>query len=177
MTPRALVALGGLGNSRSKSLFKKAPGDMTGRQVLGNAADTRRIEGGQIMRKSAINPMATTFVSATTVVPITEEVAARRFAAVVHRIDAGTLASAAKRTKEAAKMWKAGRRCPNGSSLINMASNLDVVWEWLQGEVEARRPSSANDVIALLHQKAMMPGQEGAEARAVLAAISRATSA
>jgi hypothetical protein len=127
------------------------------------------------MPRNALNTVGTTFVPATPVVPITEEVAAKRFAAVVHRIDAGTLASASHRTKEAAKMWKAGRRCPNGSSLINMASALPVVWEWLQGEVDSRRPVSINNVIAQLHQTVQMGGPDAAEARAILAAITKAT--
>lgn len=178
MMPRALAASGGFPISTSKSLSqisKGTPGEIAGRQVMGNArmGHMRRINEGVTVGRTSTKSAGTTFVSATNVVPMTEDVAAKRFAAVVHRIDAGTLASAAKRTKEAAKMWKAGRRCPNGSSLINMSSSLPVVWEWLQSEVEVRRASSTGAILAQLHHTAAMGGPEAAEARAILAAISK----
>jgi len=149
--------------------FRKGPSPKRlGQGWVYDRVQARRNDGGCNVSSASTRRKPTNNVPATSVVPITERQAAESFAAVVLRIDAGTLASAAKRTKEAAKMWKAGRRCPNGSSLINMSSDIDVVWAWLQGEVEKRRATTANDTMAKLQQKAQMGDPE---ARAILAMI------
>ena len=149
------------------SVQKRTPTESRG-QLGSNSRRTRHSDGGGQVNANTTRRRATNNLSSTPVVPITERTAAESFAAVVLRIDAGTLAHAARRTKEAAKMWKAGRRCPNGSSLINMSSDIDVVWAWLQGEVEKRRAGSPSDAMAKLQLKAQMGD---AEARAILAMI------
>lgn len=37
---------------------------------------------------------------------------------------------------EAARKWKAGRRCPNAASLVNLARQVPKVREWLLSEIE-----------------------------------------
>lgn len=75
--------------------------------------------------------MGTNFVH-----PLTERDAAERFSAAIIRFQSGQLAQASCRTKDAAKSWKAGRRCPNGSSLINLARAIPAVRAWLYAEIE-----------------------------------------
>lgn len=113
-------------------------------------------------------------------VGIQEKEAAASFAAAVVHIDQYTLARAAgNRNVETARLWKAGKRCPNGSSLINMGRTLKEVQDWVNGEIDSRKPHIPVDpragsaAIALLQQEAHEPGERGAMARAMLAKLSQ----
>lgn len=61
---------------------------------------------------------------------LTEDKAAKSFAAAIRRISADELARAAGRNIETARLWKKGVRCPNTSSLFNMATVLIEVRAW-----------------------------------------------
>ena len=133
------------------------------------------------MRTSATTPERTNFVGQKNFVPINEREAAQSFAAVVIDFDAATLARAARRNVETAKVWKRGDRCPNSSSLINLASIIPAVRDWLDGEIESRTPRAvdprqADAAFARLQQEATMPGERGAMARAILADLTGAIS-
>lgn len=67
--------------------------------------------------------------------PISEQQAAQSFAAIIARISVQELAQAANRDIETARFWKAGRRCPNGASLINMCRTLPEVRAWIIAQV------------------------------------------
>lgn len=131
------------------------------------------------MGNSATRLKPTNFAAApTNFFRIDEEQAAQSFSAAVIDFDAYTLARAAGRNPETARLWKAGVRCPNGSSLINMALTIDVVPGWFLGEIESRRPhrpvtaDKANGAYALLQQEAMQGGEAGVLARQMLAKLS-----
>lgn len=122
----------------------------------------------------------TKVVTTTNVVPMTEREAAEEFSAVVIDFEAGQLAQAARRTKEAAKAWKSAKRCPNGSSLINMARAIPKIRAWLYAEIERGVPAEAMsfdnpqalDVIFRgLQQLAMGAGTDGNSARQLLAQL------
>ena len=113
-------------------------------------------------------------------VGIAEKEAAASFAAAVVTLDAYTLARAAgNRNIETARIWKAGRRCPNGASLINMGRTLKEVQDWINGEIDSRKPHipvdprAGNAAIVMLQQEAHEPGERGVIARDMLAKLSR----
>lgn len=130
------------------------------------------------MGQTATRRRETNFVGQTKFVRIEEKEAAKRFSAAVIDFDAATLARISGRSVEAAKLWKAGVRCPNGSSLINLGAVITEVQDWIDGEMEFRRPrvhveaSAMNDELGRMHarlqQEAMLPGERGAQARAIL---------
>lgn len=123
------------------------------------------------MRAVATKLRATTVVPSTTVVPITTITAAKRFAVVIKDYEVGELAQAANTTKEAAKLWKAGRRCPNTASIINLASAIPEIDAWVSGEIRQRRDHAlarAPVVAGELQQLALQEGEIGAQARALL---------
>lgn len=130
------------------------------------------------MKRTAIAPRSTNFVASTNFAPIDEDQAAKSFSAAVVDFEAATLARAARRHIETAKLWKKGVRCPNSSSVINMASLIPAVQSWLDGEIESRKPKAPADAraataaYARLQQEALQPGQRGAMARAILADLS-----
>lgn len=119
------------------------------------------------------------FVGQPNFVGIDEKQAAESFASAVIHFDAYTLARAAGRDVETARLWKAGRRAPNSTSIINMARTIQEVQDWVNGEIESRKPhlpldpKSGNRALAMLHQEACEPGERGAMARAMLAKLSR----
>jgi hypothetical protein len=129
-------------------------------------------------RSAATHRRQQKIVGPTNFAPIDEKEAAESFAAAVIDFDAATLARAARRHVETAKLWKAGKRCPNTSSAINMASLLPAVQGWLDGEIESRTPKAPVDsraataALARLQQEAMQPGERGAMARSILADLS-----
>lgn len=109
--------------------------------------------------------------------PINDRDAAEEFALLVVDFSAGQLAKAACRSKETAKCWKAGRALPNGASLLNLAGNIPRIHDWVIGKISRTAPvlGSTNiltTLIASLQVAAQMPGADGAQARAVLAALS-----
>lgn len=138
----------------------------------------RRNDGGFKVRQNATRRKETNFVGPTSFARIEEKEAAKRFSAAVIDFDAHTLARISGRSVEAAKLWKAGIRCPNGSSLINLGAIITEVQAWIDGEMEYRRPriqvdpKSAGEQYARLHaklqQEALEPGERGARAREML---------
>lgn len=162
------------------SVFKKDAGTKSpAPSWMGSRPTTfGRNDGGFKMARSATVRTQTNFAGSTNFAPINEDEAAKSFAAAVIDFDAATLARAARRHVETAKLWKAGKRCPNTSSTINMASIIPAVQGWLDGEVESRKPRAPADsraataAYARLQQEAMQPGERGAMARAILADLS-----
>lgn len=104
--------------------------------------------------------------------PDKEQTLTERFQAVIYHLPAKELARAAQCSFETAKSWKAGKAIPYAPHLFRLAKQIDVVREWVRYESD---PSSGLGYrIALLQQQALMPGQEGAEARAQLNKIMEA---
>jgi hypothetical protein len=105
--------------------------------------------------------------------PLTDYAAAQGFHDAVIPFSAGDLAQAAKRTKNAAKGWKDGSRCPSGASLLNMARSMDCVWEWMCAEAERGVPGALNvdSVIRWAHASRKAEGMAGDVARAVLRSL------
>lgn len=62
---------------------------------------------------------------------MTEDRAAKSFAALVTRISVEELADAAGRNIETARLWKKASRCPNTSSLINLGQVFPEVRSWV----------------------------------------------
>lgn len=141
--------------------------------------NVRRNNGGFKMGRSATARTQPNLVGQPIFVGIQEKEAAESFAAAVIHLDAYTLARAAgDRHIETARLWKAGKRCPNGTSLINMGRTLREVQDWINGEIDSRKPHIPVDprsgaaAIVLLQQEAHEPGERGAMARAMLAKLS-----
>lgn len=104
---------------------------------------------------------------------MTEEEAARKFSALVLPYSKGDLATAACRTKEAAKHWKDGTRAPNSSSLINICRRIPRIREWVLSEMDVQIPPSEThnadaEEILTLQLAANFPGQLGAVAKMLL---------
>lgn len=76
---------------------------------------------------------------------ITEREAAKRFSAAVTDFSAKDLANVADKTLDAAKSWKAKRRCPHAASLINLARELPEVRRWLYSEIERAEAMRVTD--------------------------------
>lgn len=99
-----------------------------------------------------------------------------RLPAVLLRFSVGEIAQASGATKEAAKSWRAGTRCPHSPHLLNMGHNLERVRKFIHGEIDPPcAPMRTSEIVASffanLNQLSHEPGKEGAEARAVLAAF------
>ncbi len=111
-------------------------------------------------------------VPQTSPVPVNEKAAALEFSAIIIPFSAGELAQAGKRTKEAAKAWKAGRSMPSAWSLINMAQEIPTVREWmfakLGGKPEFASPQVMTVMMAALHQVSKQTGPDGDAVRALL---------
>lgn len=111
---------------------------------------------------------------------ISEEEVAEQFSALVVPFSRGDLASAAERSKAAAKHWKAGSRAPNSSSLITLARRVGVIRDWVIEQIdmpEAQVSENPNDTLATvmlgLQLAANLPGQEGAVAKMLLSKMQR----
>lgn len=140
-----------------------------------------------MIRRPAMGDRRTTDVRATTIVKnnfpprANEREMAAKFAAVVCRIAPETLAEAAGgRSVEVAKLWKSGLRCPNTTSLLSMAKSLPAVAAWVEDEIlpGKRQPvtpaSDLSAIVARLQTRALMGGEDGAIARAMLAMLTGA---
>ena len=136
-------------------------------------------EGVTMKRATSIRRRQPTLVGQPIFVGIDEKQAAQSFAAAVIHFDAHTLARAAGRDIETARVWKAGKRAPNSTSLINMGRTIREVQDWVNGEIESRKPhvpvepAAGFAALALLQQEAVQPGERGAMARAMLTQLSR----
>lgn len=142
--------------------------------VRSRAMVAGQIEGRISMAKIATLRRGTNLVPPKSLVPITEQDAAKAFSAVILKFSAGELAQTSKRSKEAAKAWKEGRSLPSSWSLLNMAQDIPAVRNWVLGmlgagaETEAPPPEVLNALLGGLHAVASIPGPDGAAARAVL---------
>lgn len=147
--------------------------------VLAGQTTAGTNEGVIMTRASSIRRRQPTLVGQPIFVGIDEKQAAQSFAAAVLHFDAHTLARAAGRDIETARVWKAGKRAPNSTSLINMGRTIREVQDWVNGEIESRKPhipvepGAAFAALALLHQEANQPGERGAMARAMLTQLSK----
>lgn len=83
--------------------------------------------------RSAINRGGTTVLPPTTVLPACEREAAKAFSALVIPFSRGELASAAMRTKDAAKKWKDGTALPNGYTMLMLGREIPAVRNWMLG--------------------------------------------
>lgn len=129
--------------------------------------------------RSSLRLKGTNLARETNVAPLADREAAEGFSHVVRVYSVGQLAEAGNRTKETAKGWKKARQMASGASLINLAAKLPSVEFWVQGEIAKRRgvdtaPNLAQ-MIAALQTIATFPGEEGAEARAILKRIMQLT--
>lgn len=174
--------------SASISLFGKSARTKSLAPRLGrdDAAFARRLENEGVMGRTTTPRRRSTFVAqtnggaahrtygaVTSSAGMTEEEAARKFSALVIPYSKGDLATAACRTKEAAKHWKDGSRAPNSSSLINIGRRIPRVRDWVLAEMDVALPASETsnpdaDEIAALQLAANFPGQLGAVAKMLL---------
>lgn len=104
--------------------------------------------------------------------PADDRTLAEEFKGVVLQFSVGQLARAAQCSKDTAKAWKAGRAVPSAGKLFRMAQTLGPVHDWVAGHIDPSKKLNAQ--IAQLQQQALMGGEEGAVARAKLAAITAA---
>lgn len=130
------------------------------------------ILGGFVVQ-SAMKLDARSIVPQKRVVPLTDREGAKAFSAIVIPFSYGELAQAAERSKEAAKAWKEGRSMPSALSLLKMAKQIPAINNWVLGmlgsDAEHEAPQVMNTILGSLQTVAAMPGQDGAQARAVLA--------
>lgn len=127
---------------------------------------------------STIGLRGTKLVPATTLVPVNDREAAERFASVVLPFSVGELAQAGFTTKEAAKAWKRGRNTPRWVTMCDLAHSIPEIHRHALSELdphqaETRTSEIVTGFLAQLQQLAHAPGRDGAEARAVLAAMGR----
>lgn len=115
------------------------------------------------------------FSPATNFSPDKEQTLTERFQAAIFHLPTKTLARAAGCSTDTAKSWKAGKAVPYAPHLFRLARQLDVVREWVRFESDPG--AGLGYRIATLQQQALMPGQEGAIARAQLNKIMEAASA
>lgn len=106
--------------------------------------------------------------------PSKDDTLAEDFQRVVLPFSIGQLARAADCSKDTAKAWKAGRAVPSAAKLFRLARKLTPVQDWVSGQIDPSK--TLNALIASLQQQALMPGQEGAIARAQLNKIMEAAS-
>jgi len=97
-------------------------------------------------------------------VPDNDNTLAAELSNVLRLFSVGQIARAAGCCKDTAKAYKKGRALPNAGKLIILAQNLPPVGLWLEGKIDPNKRKLAE--MTLLQQQAMMPGEEGAEARA-----------
>lgn len=71
----------------------------------------------------------------TFLVPLREAQAAQSFASVIVRIPLAELVLASDRNIETARLWKRGARCPNVSSLVNLARSFPEVKAWFLAQL------------------------------------------
>jgi hypothetical protein len=97
--------------------------------------------------------------------------AAQKFAAVVVKFPAKALANAADVSLEAAKLWKAGRRCPSWPHIARMGQAFPKIRAHIREQSEPGIYSERlyHDTVMMLTTLANVPGPSGAEARRALA--------
>lgn len=138
--------------------------------------DGRRINGGQMDRRSSTRRNQTTVVTATTVVRrISGRDAAQSFAQAARGYTPRQLADAADVTIEAAKFWLEAKRAPSSANLLNMARTLPFVMEWFLRESGGGNPvarsGSLDGVVAALREFKGVSGPQADLAHAILHAI------
>jgi len=67
------------------------------------------------------------------ILPTSEIEMAQEVAAVILPFSRGDVARAAKRSKDAAKTWKAGQHAPSLLATLSMAQDIPAVRNWLLG--------------------------------------------
>lgn len=91
---------------------------------------------------------------------------AERFAAIILPFAIKDVARVADCSPETVKAWRAGRSLPYAPHLFPLARGIEPVRQWMFSESD---PNPSLGVrIARLQQEALMPGEEGAIARATL---------
>jgi len=111
----------------------------------------------------------------TMILPANDREAAAQFSAVILSYSVGEVARAAKRTKDAAKKWKAGNAMPCSLALMEMAQSLPAVRNWVLAKMgpgfQQNGPQSVSTAVLAVQTLATMPGPEGDAVRAALAAM------
>lgn len=124
---------------------------------------------------NATNPAGRNILPRRIILPADEREMAKEFSAVILPYDRGTVALAAKRSKDAVKLWKAADNGPSLLAALNMAQQIPAVRNWMLGMLgitdgrDAVPPDAANALLGGLQFVAQIPGPEGAQARAMLA--------
>lgn len=122
----------------------------------------------------ATRPAVTSLSPSRSLVPANENDTAKEFQAVIIEFSVGDLAHAAKRSKDAAKAWKAGRSLPSAWSLFNMAQEIKPVRNWMMAKLNVREaPEFLTDqvmgaMIGALHQVSQQSGPDGDAVRRIL---------
>lgn len=160
----------------SQFSFLKNPSDEERRAVgSGGRNNCSLNEGGQNMRRIATKRGGTTVLPPTTVMPTCERAAAKAFSALVIPFSRGELATAAMRTKDAAKKWKDGTALPNGYTMLMLGREIPAVRNWMLGmlgltDERDEVPEDAQEVLwEGIDFVAAIPGPRGAKARAMQA--------
>lgn len=93
----------------------------------------------------------------TTIGPLTDRDVAERFSATVIGFNPSQLAQAARCTKEGAKHWVNGSRCPSLPKVLEMARAMPAVKAWLMHEMgeasEFDSPEFIDRVLAAIQQR------------------------
>jgi hypothetical protein len=114
----------------------------------------------------------TTVVPPTMILPANDREAAAEFSAVILKYSVGEVASAAKRTKDAAKKWKAGNAMPCGLALMQMAQTLPAVRNWMLSKLgpsfQQNSPQNLSMAVVGIQTLAAKPGPEGDAVREAL---------
>ena len=119
------------------------------------------------MNASAIKQTDTNFVPSTNFVPISEAERAEEFAGELIPFPAKDLARASSRSVETAKQWKAGRRFPNGESLMALMAAFPTINAWVLRKTGGiHSPQALSTAFALLEQIMQSDTAEGRAMRA-----------
>lgn len=144
-----------------------------------HAGNARRIDGGMTHMRTATRARAKQVLRAKNFLPKTERQLAEEFSGVVVDFSAGTLAQAARKTKDAAKKWKSASVFPNGASLIAMAQDIKPIRDWLFSEIERGRIDEADGsrltgaLVGMMQRLVDQPGQDGDLVRGLLRQIAK----
>ena len=103
--------------------------------ALNRKRSVSRKERGTTRQRSSIRRDVPTVVSPITGGALTDHDVAERFSARIVGYTPAQLAKAARCTKEGAKHWVDGSRCPSLPKILEMARTMPAVKEWLASEV------------------------------------------
>jgi hypothetical protein len=145
---------------------ERLPGEERCRAASWRCPDTVAANGEfQMTAATAKKIWDTNFLNVTNFVPQKSEALAERFGAVITQFPVKQITRICDCSPETVKAWRSGRSVAYAPHLFKLARSIPSVNLWVRDEID---PIGINGRIAQLQQQALMPGEEGAAARAAL---------